>query len=70
MPKKQDIYRENKPKGLWTLDEFEHHFTCWANHRNNQSKVKAFEKKYAKRRLKQKQKEELEKELEDLDESI
>ena len=70
MPKKQDTYRGFKDKGVWWLDEFEHRFTCWANHRNNWSKAKAFEKRYAKRRLRQKQKDETEKELEDFNESV
>lgn len=38
--KKQDIYRGRKDKGYWFLDEFEHIYTCWANHRNNWSKAK------------------------------
>lgn len=33
--KKQDVYRGRKNKGYWFLDEFEHIYTCWANHRNN-----------------------------------
>lgn len=63
--KKQDIYRGHKTKGLWFLDEFEHIYTCWANHRNNWSK--AFEKHYAKRRMRQNQKDEIQQELEDMD---
>ena len=48
------------------MDEFEHLYTCWANHRNNWSKAKAFEKRYAKRRMRQNQKDEINKELEEL----
>ena len=36
--KKQDIYRGHKEKGMWWLDEFEHIYTCWANHRNKHLK--------------------------------
>ena len=65
--KKQDTYRGHKDKGYWFLDEFEHRLTCWANHRNNWSKAKAFEKRYAKRRMRQNQKDEIQQELEDID---
>ena len=65
--KRQDIYRGHKEKGMWWLDEFEHIYTCWANHRNNWSKAKAFEKRYAKRRMRQSQKDEIQQELEGMD---
>ena len=65
--KKQDVYRGRKNKGYWFLDEFEHRKTFLANHRNNWSKAKAFEKRYAKRRIRQSQRDEIQQELEDMD---
>ena len=62
--KKQDIYKNYADP---FLDEFEHRKTFWANRRNQWSRAKTLDKRYAKHRMRQNQKDEIQQELEDMD---